>query len=140
MIKASTRAQPFFNIRQSVSVTNRVSVIWARKVLSSALPMHQKPHKCLDRTRSYNTIKNVCTCQRTQSRTPGKSQTFPQSSDFSGDQRVLLWEVENWFAHRATLAKHVISHSSEKPYKCPEFGKTFSPKLISYHPQGESYR
>jgi len=31
---------------------------------------------------------------------------FPQSSDFSGDQRMQLWEVEKWFAQRATLTEH----------------------------------
>ena len=57
VIKAFIRAQPFFNIRQSTLVKNHISVMCLRKVLSSALPMYQKPHRCLDQTRSCYTLK-----------------------------------------------------------------------------------
>lgn len=45
----------------------------------------------------------------------GQISDFPQSSDFCGDQRIQLWEVEKWFAQRVSLTEHLISHFSEKP-------------------------
>lgn len=54
---------------------------------------------------------------------------FPQSSDFTGDQRICnCKKLRNGLPRELSLQK-LINHSNEKPYKCSEFGKTFSPSL-----------
>lgn len=54
---------------------------------------------------------------------------FPQSSDFTGDQRICnCRKLRNGLPRDLSLQKR-ISHSNEKSYKCSEFGKTFSPSL-----------
>ena len=77
--------------------------MWLRKVLSSALPMYQKPHRCLDQTRSYYTIKKkkkkmYLQCKRTHLRwrTQSKSQTFFRAQTLLGTRKsavVGTWEM-----------------------------------------------
>ena len=130
VIKAFIRAQPFFNIRQSTSVKNHISVMWLRKVLSSALPMYQNPQGCLDQTRSYYTIKKICIYNVRESFKMENSKQisdFLQSSDFIGDQKICSCRnLRNGLTRELSLQNH-INHSSEKPYKCLEFLENFSP-------------
>lgn len=51
---------------------------------------------------------------------------FAQSSDFTGDQRIYDCRKSKNGLPRELSLQNLTSHSNEKPYKGPEFGKTFS--------------
>ena len=52
---------------------------------------------------------------------------FPQSSDFIGDQKICRCrDLRNGLTIELSLQNR-INHSSEKPYKCPEFLENLSP-------------
>ena len=52
---------------------------------------------------------------------------FPQSSDFIGDQKICSCRnLRNGLTRELSLQNR-INHSSEKPYKCPEFLENLSP-------------
>lgn len=65
---------------------------------------------------------------------------FPQSSDFIGDQKICSYRnLRNGLTRELSLQNR-INHSSEKPYKCPEFFENLQSKLMSDHPQEDLYR
>lgn len=61
---------------------------------------------------------------------------FAQSSDFTGDQRIYDCRKSKNGLPRELSLQNLTSHSNEKPYKGPEFGKTFSSSWIWFPIRG----